>query len=122
MDFFSILMFGPSLLAHAMPAAPFAIAGSLAGVQAILTLSGRAPPGRSFFRMPPLFAGVLWLVFGLYELQVQAWEARIDSPLRIDLMVWVPVLYVFSVLAAISAWRQARGMREPPAQQGPPPD
>ena len=116
MDFFSLLMFGPSLLAHAIPAAPFVIAAVLAGGQVGLTIAGKAPTGRSMFRMPPFFAGVLWLIFGLYELQVQAWEARIDAPLRIDLMVWVPVLYVFTGLAVWSAVRQLRTARRPPEQ------
>jgi hypothetical protein len=109
METLSLLLFGPAILARAFPASSFAIGGFLIAIQFLMfRLLGRRYD-RQFFRMAPTFGGLLWAIFGLYELQMQAGEKSLDAPIRIDLLILVPILYVFSILAAISLVQQIRG-------------
>lgn len=104
MSFFQVIFFGPKLLADAYPAAPFVFAGALIVVQLVLNARASAGFGIRFFRLPAVFAGVIWAIYGLYEPQVRA--AFPDAGIRIDLLVLVPILYVFTALALWSVWMQ----------------
>jgi hypothetical protein len=106
MAFFEAIFFGPKLLAGAYPAAPFVLAALFILVQVVLTMRDGGSFGSGFFRMPPTFAGVLWAIYGLYEPQVRA--AFPNAGLRIDLLVLVPILYVFTGVAVWSIWTQWR--------------
>jgi hypothetical protein len=106
MSFFQAIFFGPKLLADAYPAAPFAIAGALVLIQLILSARAAAGFGIGFFRLPAVFAGVIWAIYGLYEPQVRA--AFPNAGVRIDLLVLVPILYVFTGLAVWSVWTRLR--------------
>jgi hypothetical protein len=106
MSFLSWLLFGPSKLAHEVPPACFAIGAVFLLIQGAQFLFRRQHFGRRFFLMPATFAGLLWMIFGLYELQVQAWEKTVAVAFRIDLIVLVPILYVFTVAALLSLYRQ----------------
>ncbi len=108
MSFLSWLLFGPSILAHEVPVACFAIGAVLLLVQGAQFLFRGQHFGRRFFLMPATFAGLLWMIFGLYELQVQAWEKTVVVAFRIDLIVLVPILYVFTAAALLSLYRQMR--------------
>jgi hypothetical protein len=110
MAFFEAIFFGPKLLAGAYPAAPFVLAAILILVQAALTTQAKGSFGSGFFRMPPTFAGLLWAIYGLYEPQVRA--AFPHAGLRIDLLVLVPILYVFTGVAFWSIRSQWRAMRK----------
>jgi hypothetical protein len=109
METLSLLLFGPAILARAIPASTFAIGGFLIAIQlGMFRLAGRRYD-RQFFRMAPTFGGLLWIIFGLYELQMQAGEKAMAAPIRIDLLILAPILYVFSLLAVISLVQQIRG-------------
>jgi hypothetical protein len=109
METLSLLLFGPAILARAIPASGFVIGGFLIAIQLVMfRLLGRRYD-RQFFRMAPTFGGLLWIIFGLYELQMQAGEKTLTAPIRIDLLILAPILYVFSLLAAISLIQQLRG-------------
>lgn len=109
METLSLLLYGPAILARAIPASSFVIGGFLIAIQlGMFRLSGRRYD-RQFFRMAPTFGGLLWIIFGLYELQIQAGGETLVAPIRIDLLVLAPILYVFSLLAAISLVQQLRG-------------
>jgi hypothetical protein len=109
METLSFLLFGPAILARAIPASSFVIGGFLIAIQlGMFRLFGRRYD-RQFFRMAPTFGGLLWIIFGLYELQIQAGAKTLTAPIRIDLLILAPILYVFSLLAAISLVQQIRG-------------
>ena len=109
MEILSLLLFGPAILARAIPASSFVIGGFLIVTQlGMFRLFGRRCD-RQFFRMAPTFGGLLWIIFGLYELQMQAGEKTLTAAIRIDLLVLAPILYVFTLLAVISLAQQLRG-------------
>ncbi len=106
------LFFGPALLIARWPDAGLLIA--LVGITVQLALTWRAggPFDRNFFRQAPVFAGLLWLIFGFYESQMQAVTVRAslssgaNPALRLDLMVLTPILYLLTAAAVHSAIRQ----------------
>ena len=109
METLSFLLFGPAILARAIPASSFVIGGFLIAIQLGMFLLFGRRYDRQFFRMAPTFGGLLWIIFGLYELQIQAGAKTLTAPIRIDLLILAPILYVFSLLAAISLVQQIRG-------------
>jgi hypothetical protein len=112
MDFFQWIFFGPAKLIVVWPYAGVAFATILIAAQLWLHLRDGRTFSLQFFREPAVFAGVLWLVFNAYELQVSAIAAKGGgSFLRIDLMVLVPILYVMTAAALLSILRQRRPYR-----------
>lgn len=105
---FIALFHAPMYLAVRFPAAPFLIAAVFAlGHWALMRRHGWAY-NVHMWRRPLLFACALWLVYGLYELQVQAtWHT---GNIRIDLLVLAPILYVFS---AVGLWWLKRCWDDP---------
>jgi hypothetical protein len=105
------LFFGPARLIALWPLAGVAIALLLLTIQLMLSVRGGRMPGLGYFREAPVLAGLLWLIFGLYERQVDA--VRLLSgdptpPFRIDLLVLAPILYVLTAAAVYSIYRQWR--------------
>jgi uncharacterized membrane protein len=92
------------------PYAGVAIAGALIAAQIGLTWNARRTFSRSFFREAPVFAGILWLIFNAFELQMSAIATRTGNSdsgmLRLDLIVLVPILYVLTVAGLLSLWKQ----------------
>ena len=111
MEIFNLIFFGPRYLAEVHPLACAALGALLIGVQAALVLRAGARFDTGFFRLAPTFAGLLWLIYGLYEPQVRA--AFPNAGVRIDLLVLVPILYVFSGVALWSIASQWRSRRLP---------
>jgi hypothetical protein len=109
MDTLSLLLYGPAILARAIPSSSFVIGGFLIAIQLGVFRLSRRRFDRQFFRMAPTFGGLLWIIFGLYELQIQAGEKALAAAIRLDLLVLTPILYVFTLLAAISLAQQVRG-------------
>ena len=112
MEFVNWLFFGPAKLIGIWPYAGVAIAAVLIAVQAWLVWSAQKPFELGFFREAPVFAGILWLIFNAFELQMSAIAARqANAPggfLRLDLIVLVPILYVLTAAAALSLAKQLR--------------
>jgi hypothetical protein len=113
------IFFGPAKLVALEPYGPYlglAIAITLILVQVALNMSSGSPFDKSFFRKAPVFSGLLWLIFGLYERQMQAVMLMTSAPkinaepmLRLDLIVLTPILYLLSVAAIYSIWRAVKG-------------
>jgi hypothetical protein len=102
------LFYAPMALVQVWPAAPFLLAGLFALAQLGLLLARKHRPAMILWRRPALFAAAIWVVYGLYELQVQA--TALYANIRIDLLVLTPILYVFS---AVGAWWVVREWRGP---------
>jgi hypothetical protein len=104
MEILNWIFFGPAMLIAALPYAGFLIGVILLAGQAIRTLRlSKGAFDRAWFREPPVLAGLIWLIFNLYELQVAAVFAEKNPPatpmLRLDLLVVAPILYVLTGLA-----------------------
>ena len=80
-------------------------------LQAILSWRKGTLLQRNFFREAAVMAGLLWLIFNLYELQVSAILAKSDSgnTLRMDLVILIPILYALTAAAVLSVIAQMRG-------------
>ena len=104
MELVDWIFFGPAKLIAAWPYAGFLIAVLLIGVQAALSWRKGALFEAKFFREAPVFAGLLWAIFNLYELQFAATFAQTldGSSFRMDLIVLVPILYVLTLAAILS--------------------
>jgi hypothetical protein len=108
----SWIFFGPAVLIAYWPYAGIAIAIILIVTQAILTKQKNGAFDKSFFREAPVFAGLLWLIFGFYEMQMQAAMTNAGKPnevmsfFRLDLIILVPILYLLTAAAIYSIVRQ----------------
>ena len=109
MEFFSWIFFGPAKLIASWPYAGVAIAGGLLALQAGRMHSAGEEFNIGFFRRAPVFAGLLWLIFNAYELQMRAIAAKTEGGfLRLDLVVLVPILYVLTAAAVMSLLRSEK--------------
>jgi hypothetical protein len=106
------IFFGPAVLIAHWPYAGIAIAIILIVIQAALTLRKSGAFDRNFFREAPVFAGLLWLIFGFYEIQMRAAMTSAGKPnevmsfFRLDLIILVPILYLMTAAAIYSVVRQ----------------
>ena len=110
MEFVNWIFFGPAKLVAAWPYAGVFIGVAMIGLQAWLSVGKGALLQRDFFREAAVLAGLLWLIFNLYELQFAAVLAQnqIVGTLRMDLIILVPVLYVMTLAAMLSIYIQIR--------------
>lgn len=108
MELVDWIFFGPAKLIAIWHYAGVLIAALFVGVQAWQSLRKGALFERHFFREAPVFAGLLWLIFNLYELQFAAISAQMpgSSTLRMDLIILVPILYVLTIAAMASIYAQ----------------
>lgn len=108
MDIVDWIFFGPARLIAMWPYAGVAIAAGLIGLQLALTLRIGKSFGFGFFREAAVFAGILWLIFNAFELQMSAIAAQSGKGtfLRLDLMVLVPILYVLTAAGVYSLFKQ----------------
>ena len=109
MDILDWLFFGPAKLIAIWTYAGIAIAAALIAIQAWLTWRARKPFDLGFFREAPVFAGLLWMIFTAFELQMSAIAVKTAGGfLRLDLIVLVPILYVLTAAAILSLAKQLR--------------
>ena len=113
MDFASWVFFGPARLVAAWQYAGILIGVTLIGMQAWISWRKGALFERDFFRKAPVLAGLLWLIFNLYELQQTAVlaQAQASGTLRMDLIILVPILYVLTFAAILSIRTQLTDSR-----------
>jgi hypothetical protein len=110
----SWIFFGPAVLIAYWPYAGIAIAAMLIATQVILTVRKSGAFDRNFFREAPVFAGLLWLIFGFYEMQMRAAMTSAGKPnevmsfFRLDLIILVPILYLMTAAAIYSVVRQIK--------------
>jgi hypothetical protein len=103
MDLLSWIFFGPAKLIGIWPFAGVPIACALIAAQLWQAWRCRESIDIGQFRKAPLFAGLLWLIFNAYELQIGAISLRTNAGMiRLDLVVLVPILYVLTVAALFS--------------------
>ena len=50
----------------------------------------------------------LWLVYAAYEGVMSVWAQQVIAPIRIDLIVLGPVMYVVTAMGLLSWWRARR--------------
>ena len=83
------------------------------GLQAFLSRRKATLLQRNFFREASVLAGLLWLIFNLYELQVSAIRAKNESgsTLRMDLVILIPILYALTAAGVLSVIAQLRGSK-----------
>ncbi len=115
MEILNWLFFGPSRLVALWPYAGFAIAAVLIGAQLYRTIGetsiGDFEFSRQWFRKAPVFTGLLWIIFNLYEMQMKAVMPASEaafSMARLDLIVLTPLLYVLSAFAIYSLFAARR--------------
>ena len=48
-----------------------------------------------------LFAGIAWLLYGLYEIKMYFWSKTVVAPIRVDLLLIAPVLCGITVAGII---------------------
>ena len=110
----SWLFAGPAHLIALWPHAGIAVAVVLIAFQALLLRLRGEKFERNFFRQAPVFAGILWLIYGFYERQMMAIsaaaaaDANTRSLMRLDLIVVTPILAIFTGLAVWSLYTQLR--------------
>lgn len=114
MELVDWIFFGPAKLIAIWHYAGVLIAAVLVGLQAWQSLRRGTLFESSFFREAPVFAGLLWLIFNLYELQIAATFAQklAGGTLRMDLIILVPILYVLTLAAILSLRTQLLYQRE----------
>ena len=110
MELINWIFFGPAKLVAIWPYTGIFIAAALIVVQAWISQRRGALFKRGFFREATVFAGLLWLIFNLYELQLAAIFAQnqVTGTLRMDLIILVPILYVLTLAAMLSIRAQLR--------------
>ena len=64
---------------------------------------GRVEHGRAWLGL----AGVAWIAYAVYECAVWVWSQDVVAPIRVDLLLIAPVLYLVTALGGWSVW-QAR--------------
>jgi hypothetical protein len=56
----------------------------------------------------PLIATVLWVMYAAYEGIMSLWAQHVIAPIRIDLIVLGPVMYIVTAMGLVSWWRARR--------------
>lgn len=59
-------------------------------------------------RAATIVATLTWTVYGIYETRMYFWMKTVIAPIRVDLLLIVPVLYLVTIVAAIALWRSAK--------------
>ena len=52
-----------------------------------------------------LITVIVWFLYGLWELYMHYWSKTVVAPIRVDLLLIVPLLYLISVLSIISYFK-----------------
>lgn len=109
MELMQWIFFGPAKLVALWPHAGIAIAAAFISIQVALNLRAGDAFDKTFFRKAPVFAGLLWLIFDFYEMQIQVVMTKSAGPdaslLRLDLVVLTPILYLLSAIALLTIVR-----------------
>jgi len=49
-----------------------------------------------------LIAGIAWLMYTIYETRMYFWAKTVHAPIRVDLLIIVPVLCLLSIVGVVS--------------------
>ena len=58
---------------------------------------------KAYFRV--LLGGIVWLVFTIYEYRMYHWSKTVVAPIRVDLLLITPILYLFTIAALLAICR-----------------
>jgi len=111
MELLSWIFFAPSRLLTVWPYAGFAIAAILIGAQLIRSVNAHHAFSRQWFRQAPVFTGLVWCIFNLYEMQMKAVMPLAEAAFtmaRLDLIVLTPLLYVLTAFAVYSLFTPSK--------------
>jgi len=111
MELLNWIFLGPVRLLEIWPNAGFVIAAALISAQLVRSISANDRFHRQWFRKAPVFTGLVWCIFNLYELQMRAVNLAAGatfSMARLDLMVLTPLLYVLTVFAVAALVRSRK--------------
>ena len=100
---------------------PFGLVVSAPGVALLpagVFLCGWLTSPRKAASSGALIAGIAWLMYTIYETRMYFWAKTVHAPIRLDLMIIAPVLYLLSIVGIVSwivGWRRgaATSDREP---------
>jgi len=59
-------------------------------------------------RLGIIIAVAAWLAFGAYESYMYVWSQSVIAPIRVDLLLLAPLLYVLTIPGLIQAFLQRR--------------
>ncbi len=93
------ILLGPVVAIHDRPVLAFLPA-------AVFALLAWRMRGRG--RLPSLAlaaASVLWMAFGVYETWMHEWEKTVTAPIRVDLLLLAPVLWIVTMIGIVAAVR-----------------
>lgn len=91
------LLFGPVVVLHDRPVLAFVPA--LAFLLLAVAIRPRA-------RRPSIVlsaAAVVWMLSGVYEMAMHEWEKTVVAPIRVDLLLLAPVLWLVTIAAVVMA-------------------
>ncbi|HET7434049.1 MAG TPA: hypothetical protein VFN10_04965 [Thermoanaerobaculia bacterium] len=63
-------------------------------------------PGARVLAILPVIA---WIAYAIYEWRMQIWSRSVIAPIRIDLLIIVPILLIASLCGAIALTYRPRG-------------
>jgi len=96
------LFFYPIIPFVLFPPLAFIVAG---GFGWMLWVCRKAP---IFGRLGIIFAVAAWLAFGIYESYMYFWSRSVIAPIRVDLLLLAPLLYILTFLGLIQAISRRR--------------
>ena len=91
------LLLGPVVAIHGRPVLAFLPAI----VFALLALAMRGRARRPFLALAA--ASVVWTLFGVYETAMHEWEKTVTAPIRVDLLLLAPILWLVTIVAVVMA-------------------
>ncbi|HEU4455964.1 MAG TPA: hypothetical protein VFR81_23060 [Longimicrobium sp.] len=91
------ILFGPVVAIHGRPVLAFLPAIVFALLA--LAMRGRARP--PFLALAA--ASVVWTLFGVYETAMHEWEKTVTAPIRVDLLLLAPILWLVTIVALAMA-------------------
>ena len=91
------ILFGPVVAIHDRPVLAFLPAAAFA----LLAWGMRGGARFPFIALAATAA--LWALFGVYETAMHEWEKTVTAPIRVDLLLLAPVLWLVTVIGIAAA-------------------
>ncbi len=104
MDKLLTIFFFPVAIMTGYPLLALVPAGSFLGFYFWQRMREEKPNLKKAF-FPVLLSGLVWLVFAIYEYRMYLWSKTVVAPIRVDLLLITPILYLFTLAGILSIWR-----------------
>jgi fatty acid desaturase len=59
-------------------------------------------------RVTVIFAALTWIVYGIYETSMYFWMKTVIAPIRVDLLLIVPMLYLITIIGTIASCKNSK--------------